>query len=82
MRWNQINGEHTGAVKQGLVDYRERLLLVAAFAADQSVTEIANTCKGQAEAVTAILELVAKQENAFTELCAPATSLIQASLNK
>ena len=68
MGWNEINGEYTDAVKQGLSDYQERLLLVAAFAADQQVTEIAQIARGQASAVKALLKMVEAQEKALQSL--------------
>ena len=68
MGWSEINGEYTDAVKQGLSDYQERLLLVAAFAADQQVTEIAQIARGQASAVKALLKMVEAQEKALQSL--------------
>jgi DNA-binding ferritin-like protein len=57
-KWHEVNEEACNAVVQGLENYATRLRAVAAFAADNQVTEIANSARSQAEAVEALVRAV------------------------
>jgi DNA-binding ferritin-like protein len=57
-KWHEVNEEACNAVVQGLEHYATRLRAVSAFAADQQVTEFANSARSQAEAVEALVRVV------------------------
>ena len=57
-KWHEVNEEACNAVVQGLENYAIRLRAVAAFAADNQVTEIASSARSQAEAIEALVRAV------------------------
>ena len=57
-KWHEVNEDACNAVVQGLENYAIRLRAVAAFAADNQVTEIASSARSQAEAIDALVRAV------------------------
>ena len=57
-KWHEVNEDACNAVVQGLENYAIRLRAVAAFAADNQVTEIASSARSQAEAIEALVRAV------------------------
>lgn len=57
-KWHEVNEEACNSVVQGLENYAIRLRAVAAFAADNQVTEIASSARSQAEAIEALVRAV------------------------
>ena len=57
-KWHEVNEDACNAVVQGLENYATRLRAVAAFAADNQVTEIASSARSQAEAIEALVRAV------------------------